>query len=109
MTTHSNRFVERKIRAGLRVTRLFVAYAPFDDPKYAISVLVEHGGFGAAAAAPRAREIMRLALLKDPDVRKRIERPLPMPELPSDMGPADGPNVAPDATQAMAPAPEKPA
>jgi acetyl esterase/lipase len=30
MTTHSNRFVERKIRAGLRVTRLFVAYAPFN-------------------------------------------------------------------------------
>jgi penicillin-binding protein 2 len=52
---------------------------------------------------------MRLALLKDPDVRKRIERPLPMPELPPDMGPADGPNVAPDATQAMAPVPDKPA
>jgi penicillin-binding protein 2 len=42
-----------------------------------MSVLVEHGGFGAGAAAPRAREIMKVALLKDPEVRKRIEVPLP--------------------------------
>ena len=30
---------------------LFVAYAPYSDPKYAISVLVEHGGSGGKAAA----------------------------------------------------------
>jgi penicillin-binding protein 2 len=47
-----------------------------------MSVLVEHGGFGATSAAPRAREIMRVALLKDPELRARIEKPLPMPELP---------------------------
>ena len=40
-----------------------------------MSVLVEHGGFGAEAAAPSAREIMRVALLKDPEVRARIEQP----------------------------------
>ena len=34
----------------------FIAYAPADDPKIAISVLVENGGFGAAAAAPIAPE-----------------------------------------------------
>ena len=56
----------------LRDHAWFVAFAPYDDPRYAISVLVEHGGFGASAAAPRAREIMRVALLKDPEVRKRI-------------------------------------
>jgi penicillin-binding protein 2 len=60
----------------------FIAYAPDDNPRYAMSVLVEHGGFGADAAAPRAREIMRTALLKDPELRARIEKPLPMPELP---------------------------
>jgi penicillin-binding protein 2 len=59
----------------------FVAFAPVDDPRYAMSVLVEHGGWGASAAAPRAREIMRVALLKDPEVRARIEHPLPMPAL----------------------------
>jgi penicillin-binding protein 2 len=62
----------------------FVAFAPYDDPRYALSVLVEHGGFGAAAAAPRAREIMRVALLKDPEIRARIEQPQPMPEIPDD-------------------------
>ena len=50
----------------------FIAFAPYDDPRYAISVLVEHGGFGADAAAPKAAELLRVALLKDPDVRARI-------------------------------------
>ena len=40
----------------------FIAFAPYDAPRYAMSVLVEHGGFGAEAAAPKAREIMRVAL-----------------------------------------------
>jgi penicillin-binding protein 2 len=71
----------------------FVAYAPYDAPRYAMSVLVEHGGFGAQAAAPRAREIMRVALLKDPEIRARIEKPLPMPTAPT--GPVSG-DVVPD-------------
>jgi len=36
----------------------FVAYAPWEDPKIAISVLVEHGGFGAAAAVPIAKKVI---------------------------------------------------
>ena len=67
----------------------FIAFAPYDDPRYALSVLVEHGGFGAEAAAPKAREIMRVALLKDPEIRARIESPTPMPDLPADVK-ADG-------------------
>jgi penicillin-binding protein 2 len=55
----------------------FIAFAPADDPRYAMSALVEHGGFGSGAAEPKAREIMRVALLKDPQVRARIEQPLP--------------------------------
>tara|TARA_R110002096_G_scaffold119038_8_gene257809 strand:+ start:14203 stop:16083 length:1881 start_codon:yes stop_codon:yes gene_type:complete len=41
---------------------LFVAYAPFDNPRYAISVIVEHGGGGSTVAAPIARDIMTKAL-----------------------------------------------
>ncbi|WP_406645824.1 penicillin-binding protein 2 [Aliisedimentitalea scapharcae] len=41
---------------------LFVGFAPFDDPKYAVSVVVEHGGGGSTAAAPIARDIMLQAL-----------------------------------------------
>ena len=36
---------------------LFVGYAPVEDPKYAISVVVEHGGSGSGIAAPIARDI----------------------------------------------------
>ena len=61
----------------LRDHAWFVGFAPYDDPRYAFSVLVEHGGFGAEAAAPIAREIMKVALLKDPEMRARIEQPLP--------------------------------
>ena len=41
---------------------LFVAYAPVDAPKYAIALVVEHGGGGSAAAAPIARDILLYAL-----------------------------------------------
>ena len=37
---------------------LFVAYAPEDNPRYSIAVVVEHGGGGSAVAAPIARDIM---------------------------------------------------
>ncbi len=63
----------------------FIAFAPYDDPRYALSVLVEHGGWGAEAAAPKAAELMRVALLKDPQVRARITAP-PPPTDPSTTG-----------------------
>jgi penicillin-binding protein 2 len=37
---------------------LFVAYAPHDNPLYAVSVVVEHGTSGSGAAAPLARDIL---------------------------------------------------
>lgn len=37
---------------------LFVGFAPVEAPKYAVSVIVEHGGSGSAAAAPIARDIL---------------------------------------------------
>jgi penicillin-binding protein 2 len=37
---------------------LFICYAPTDAPRYAMSVVVEHGGFGASAAAPIAKDVM---------------------------------------------------
>jgi penicillin-binding protein 2 len=78
----------------------FIAFAPADDPRYAMSVLVEHGGFGAEAAAPRAREIMRVALLKDPQVRARIETPTPLPAMP-----ASPPGVIPEGAAPPPPTP----
>ena len=40
----------------------FVAFAPVEDPRYAISVLVEHGGSGSSAAAPIAKKIIKKVL-----------------------------------------------
>ena len=37
----------------------FVAFAPVENPKYAISVLVEHGGSGSSAAAPVAKKVIK--------------------------------------------------
>ncbi len=45
---------------------LFVSFAPYDNPKYAISVVVEHGGGGSTAAAPIARDILLQALYDGP-------------------------------------------
>ena len=38
---------------------LFVGYAPISKPKYAISVVVEHGGSGSSVAAPIARDVFK--------------------------------------------------
>lgn len=41
---------------------LFVCFAPFDAPKIAVSVIIEHGGGGSAVAGPVARDIVARAL-----------------------------------------------
>lgn len=56
----------------MRDNALFVCYGPSDNPRYACAVVVEHGGTGGRAAAPRAREIMRATLLKDPSSLPRF-------------------------------------
>ncbi len=45
-------------KANLANHGLFIGFAPVSNPKYAISVVVEHGGSGSASAAPVARDIM---------------------------------------------------
>jgi len=81
---------------ALKDHALFVAFAPYDDPRYALSVIVQHGGGGSTDAAPRAREIMRVALLKDPEIRARIEQPLPQSQAPKPPAPLDPDQGAPD-------------
>ena len=38
---------------------LYVAFAPYKDPRYAISVIIEHGGSGSKAAAPLASKLIK--------------------------------------------------
>ena len=51
------------MKAHLRDHALFIAFAPADQPKIALAVLVENGGFGAQAAAPIARQVFDYYLL----------------------------------------------
>ena len=44
---------------------LFVGYGPTIKPKYAITVIVDHGGSGSAVAAPIARDIMKKIFEKE--------------------------------------------
>ena len=76
---------------------LYVGYAPHDNPRYACSVIVEHGGGGSAVAAPIARDILLRAQLGEvppPEMypvgqRRDIERIhrelpiLPTPPVPT--------------------------
>jgi penicillin-binding protein 2 len=56
-------YKEGGTKKELRDHALFIAFAPADDPKIALAVLVENGGFGAAAAAPIARQVFDYYLL----------------------------------------------
>lgn len=53
---------EADIAPRLRNHALFIAFAPVDAPEIAVAVVVEHGGAGSQAAAPVAREVIRVWL-----------------------------------------------
>tara|TARA_A100001015_G_scaffold95944_1_gene106667 strand:- start:7313 stop:9250 length:1938 start_codon:yes stop_codon:yes gene_type:complete len=38
---------------------LYIAFAPYDNPKYSISVVIEHGGSGSSSAAPIAKKVIK--------------------------------------------------
>ena len=63
-------FDSEKLPWEYRPHALFVAFAPYDAPRYAVSVVIEHGNAGAAAAAPVARDIMIDTLARDPANRR---------------------------------------
>ncbi len=50
---------------------LFVAFAPYDDPRYSISVIIEHGGSGSRSAAPLAKKVLKKLLQRHP-LRERM-------------------------------------
>lgn len=52
---------------------LFIAYAPTEQPRYAMSVVVEHGAHGSDTASPIARDIMMKVLEYDPSRKPRVD------------------------------------
>jgi penicillin-binding protein 2 len=61
------KYDEDKVPERLRDHALFIAFAPVEDPRIAVAVVVENGGHGGSAAAPIARTVMDAYLLNDKD------------------------------------------
>jgi penicillin-binding protein 2 len=60
---------------------LFVAFAPVANPRYAIAVVIEHGGGGSRAAAPVARDILREAQRRQSARMPELEPAAPAHEV----------------------------
>jgi penicillin-binding protein 2 len=75
----NEKYNEKNIDERMRDHALYIAFAPADQPKIALAVLVENGGFGAQTAAPIARAVLDYYLLGKlpPDIKKLAE---PIPE-----------------------------
>ena len=56
---------------------LFVAFAPIEDPRIAVAVIVENGGSGSRTAAPIARDVIDFYLTQVLPVNERIAPPAP--------------------------------
>ena len=52
---------------------LFIAFAPYKNPRYSISVLVEHGGSGSSGAAPLASKLIK-KIIDRHSLREQIEK-----------------------------------
>ena len=66
----SGHFNSAKLPWEFRPHALFICFAPYDAPRYAAAVVVEHGNAAAEVAAPLARDIMMDTLTRDPANRK---------------------------------------
>ena len=69
----NEKYIEKNVLERHRDHSLFIAFAPLENPKIAVAVIVENGGFGARAAAPIARAVLDYYLLgKAPEVAKPV-------------------------------------
>jgi penicillin-binding protein 2 len=62
----NSKYNANTVAERLRDQAWFIAFAPAEAPRIAVSVLVENGGFGASAAAPIARRVMDAYLVGSP-------------------------------------------
>ena len=52
---------------------LYVAFGPYKNPRYSVSILIEHGGSGSSAAAPLAKKLFKLVIDKH-ELREKIRK-----------------------------------
>ncbi|OYY95115.1 MAG: penicillin-binding protein 2 [Hydrogenophilales bacterium 28-61-23] len=90
------KYVESQVSARNRDHALFIAFAPADNPKIVVAVMVENGGHGGSTAAPIARKVIDYWLLgKLPKVLAPAEpEATPAPDEVEDHGPVEEPHSA---------------
>lgn len=71
---------KKKVQERHRDHSLFIAFAPVANPKIALAIMVENGGFGAQAAAPLARKILDYYLTQPKEKEQPTEVRTPKPE-----------------------------
>ena len=81
-TSQVKRITERERELDLDISQikyeerdhaLFIAFAPYKNPRYSISVLIEHGGSGSSAAAPLASKLIKKIIDRHP-LREQIKK-----------------------------------
>ena len=74
-TAQVKRITERERELDLKIDQipyeerdhaLYVAYGPYEKPRYAVSVIVEHGGSGSSVAAPIAKKLFKIIIDRHP-------------------------------------------
>ena len=77
-TAQVKRITEREREMGITQTQLpwhlrhhalFVCFGPFDNPRYACAVIIEHGMAGGATAGPIGRDVLVETMKRDPSRR----------------------------------------
>jgi penicillin-binding protein 2 len=81
---------QKTVSERLRDHSWFIAFAPDEQPRISVAVIVENGGFGASIASPIARNVMDTYLL---DANGQLKVPLPPGTVPLTPGPGYGPIV----------------
>ncbi|MGH8284466.1 MAG: penicillin-binding protein 2 [Steroidobacteraceae bacterium] len=84
------KYDEKKIDERLRDHAWFVAFAPSENPRIAVAVLVENGRSGSGAAAPIARKVMDAWLVNAQGQLKEPPSPFPLPRIAGERVPKAG-------------------
>jgi penicillin-binding protein 2 len=80
----NEKYDEKKVAERLRDHSLFIVFAPVEEPRIALAVLVENGGFGARTAAPIARTVLDYFLLGKQPAQTERARPAQGPRVEDD-------------------------
>ena len=52
---------------------LYIAFGPYKNPRYAVSIVIEHGGSGSSAAAPIAKKLFKLIVDRH-EIREKVRK-----------------------------------